>query len=225
MSFRQVQLRALHQTNKTIVKRIKQHIWIHTAKVTNEYKWRLTRIPYQKCINPAGDCYILLLGVGVDPTYSKITICPFIFWDKHSPLRPIKNSISSKAANVGKALKLRDGVRCVPALGLFSSFWCSLRKNITTRFWGPVWGWGNTWNILSKFVSQGLEARFSLEYCTLDFMIRKQEGLKEHNTMQASCSTWMHGDLQSAMALPMMIYISTSSFKPRIQHTWSHIQV
>lgn len=73
MSFRQVQLRALHQTNKTIVKRIKQHIWIHTAKVTNEYKWRLTRIPYQKCINPAGDCYILLLGVGVDPTYSKIT--------------------------------------------------------------------------------------------------------------------------------------------------------
>ena len=36
-------------------------------------KWRLTRIPYQKCINHAGDCYILLLGVGVDPTYSKIT--------------------------------------------------------------------------------------------------------------------------------------------------------
>ena len=40
------------------------------------------------------------------------------------------------------------------------------KKNIMTRFWGPVWGWGNTWNILSKFVSQGLEARFFLEYCT-----------------------------------------------------------
>ena len=126
-------------------------------------KWRLTRIPCQTCINPAGDCYILLLGVGVDPTYSKITHLPlhFLGTNIHHFDQSKLNIIQSCECWKGSQTPRRSSM--CPCFGPLFQLLVFLEKKHNDLVLRASLGMDkNTWNILSKFVSQGLEARFIL---------------------------------------------------------------